>query len=172
MAKFLQIATFADRPETAVVSGNLGQYNNKSPGNRWIMGPTGIEPVTSWVRCGRSARQASTKSCRFAGHLCMTPQLRTPLDSRRFSAIIGDSGTSGDECLNRVGAEGAGPCVDSIRTASASRDMQARTLGKLAPLASRPERQHRTLFAARSQCHVSISLATAQRRIARSHLGG
>ena len=32
--------------------------------------------------------------------------------------------------------------------------------------------QRHTLFAARSQCHVSISLATAQRRIARSHLGG
>lgn len=36
----------------------------------------------------------------------------------------------------------------------------------------RPERQRHTLFAARSQCHLSISLATAERRIARSHLGG
>jgi hypothetical protein len=27
----------ADRPEAALVSGNLGHYNNKSPANRQIM---------------------------------------------------------------------------------------------------------------------------------------
>ncbi len=60
----------------------------------------GLEPPTSWVRCARSARLFRIERCQLAGDLCVSECAEVGADAGGSLAIIHDSGTPGDECLN------------------------------------------------------------------------
>ena len=60
----------------------------------------GLEPPTSWVRCARSARWFRVERCGLAAGLRTAYSTEVCADARGLSAIVMDSGTSGDKCLN------------------------------------------------------------------------